>query len=688
MRDRLNRLSLPDWAPPLLLLGLAVLAYGVLLPWLGYYWDEWPLTWIGHRLGGAGLERYFYTNRPYWGLVYRLTMPVLGETPWHWQVFGLFWRWLSAVLFWAVVKTAWPDRKDLAAGAGVLFLLYPGFSQQSGGLMYGHFFIVMCAWLGSLLAGLLSVMAWPQDKRRFFLLAGLAIVLEEVNLFTMEYFFLLELLRLPLVAAVCGSLMLREGAAHHPRQKAWRRAFKFCIPYLVVFLAAAAWRGFFFPYQTQNYETGLLDRLGADPWLAITSLLGRALSDLARVTGGALLKAVRIPTPALLGLRSFLVYAVLALAAGLFCLAGLWLVTRKENRPAKPRQASLSLLGLGLLALLLGGAPFWVTDLPVTLGFPYDRFNLAFAAGYALLVSGFLGLASLGGRRLAVVVALIAGLCSGLHFQEASTYRRDWNQLRTLFWQMSWRIPALQSGTTLVSSILPLRFYSDNSLAGPLNWVYDPKNTTVKMAYMFYYASIRAERKLLFKPDQPIVQDYLAASFEGSTAQMTALVFTPPACLRILDPDLDPLNYMISADMRQASELSRSRWILTEAGQPPDLTPVIFGEEPAHAWCYYYEKAALAADQGDWPLVAELGDIAFGLGDYPNDPMERLPFVEGYAHTGAWERAMEISGEAAQITPLMQPMLCRLWERIGEETLTGQAGRDEALAEARMAYCR
>jgi len=252
---------------------------------------------------------------------------------------------------------------------------------------------------------------------------------------------------------------------------------------------------------------------------------------------------------------------------------------------------------------------------------------------------------------------------------------------------MSWRAPGLEPGTTLVSSDLPLRFYSDNSLAGPLNWVYSPENPSASMEYMFYYASVRSERKLLFKAGQPIDQDYLAASFTGSTAQMVALVFSPPACLRILDPDFDPLNYMVPELMRQASELSRAQWILPAGVRPQaHLTPVIFGPEPAHTWCYYYEKAALAAQLENWDEVVALGEAAFNLGDYPNDPMERLPFIEGYAHTGNWTRALEISQEAAAITPLMQPILCRLWQRIEQDTLPVQP-EQSVLSEATAQYC-
>ena len=73
---------------------------------------------------------------------------------------------------------------------------------------------------------------------------------------------------------------------------------------------------------------------------------------------------------------------------------------------------------------------------------------------------------------------------------------------------------------------------------------------------------------------------------------------------------------------------------------------------------------------GDWGLVADLGDTAFTQGDYPNDPTERLVFIEGYARTGQWDNARQQTQEAVAITPLLQPVLCRLWERIGQDTAT------------------
>ena len=59
-----------------------------------------------------------------------------------------------------------------------------------------------------------------------------------------------------------------------------------------------------------------------------------------------------------------------------------------------------------------------------------------------------------------------------------------------------------------------------------------------------------------------------------------------------------------------------------------------FGAEPPHGWCYYYEKADLARQQGNWDDVVRLGDEAAKHRLHPNDAIEWLPFLQGYAYTG------------------------------------------------------
>jgi len=95
----------------------------------------------------------------------------------------------------------------------------------------------------------------------------------------------------------------------------------------------------------------------------------------------------------------------------------------------------------------------------------------------------------------------------------------------------------------------------------------------------------------------------------------------------------------------------------------------LYAPEPGHGWCYYFEKAELARQAGDWEQVVELGDKAFKLDDSPNDPVERFVFIEGYAHMGDWERAIELSKVSYRVSKgYVGPLLCRLWGRIEAET--------------------
>jgi hypothetical protein len=88
----------------------------------------------------------------------------------------------------------------------------------------------------------------------------------------------------------------------------------------------------------------------------------------------------------------------------------------------------------------------------------------------------------------------------------------------------------------------------------------------------------------------------------------------------------------------------------------------IFGREPEHTWCYYYEKAELALQAGDWPGISKLGESAEAAGYAPYDPIERFVFIEGYARSGKIEDAVGWSEIIHQDRPDYDPLLCELWD--------------------------
>jgi hypothetical protein len=661
-----------EWLPALVLLGVCGLAYGLLAPALGFYWDEWPFAWIYYKLGPEGLMRYFSGNRPYWGMLFQLSMPWIGANPLGWQIFGIFWRWVAGVLVWRVVAMVWPKQRAVGLWAALLFCVYPGFGQQPLGLMYSHFFIVISAFIGSLACNL-AVLRQARWKRGWSLI-GLGLAL--LNLMSMEYFFLLEFLR-PLLL---WCALIEEEPDRRTRA---RRVLRAWLPYLLLFAVLVVWRAFFFRnYQTQSYRPVLLEKLRQSPLAALAELAWSVVESMVLVSLGAWAEIFRLPSPDTLGSRTILLYAGAVLGAGLVSFLGLWLAETQSEGQGHSRSTGWQVLLVGAAGIAVAGWPFWLTQLPVGLSFPTDRFTLPFILGVSLLLAGLVWF--IPGRwswLKPAVLAVLIGLAAGQQLSNANDFRRDWNTQKNLFWQMSWRVPQIKPGTTLLVNDLPLAFYSDNSLAAPLNWIYAPDNHSPQMSLMFYNPTVRLGLGLKdMQPGLPIHQNYLAADFSGNTSQVVALSYAPPACLRVLDPSLDKDNQMLSILARQSAVLSTTEPILVQSDSGQKPAKEIFGAEPAHGWCYYFEKADLARQQKNWEKVVELGNQAFQIGDYPNDPSERFPFIEGYAMSGQWERALELSQESFKVTPLMQRPLCALWQRIGENA--PQDGRAQAVQQA------
>ena len=92
----------------------------------------------------------------------------------------------------------------------------------------------------------------------------------------------------------------------------------------------------------------------------------------------------------------------------------------------------------------------------------------------------------------------------------------------------------------------------------------------------------------------------------------------------------------------------------------------MFGPEPEHTWCFYFQKADLARQTGDWLRVAQIGDEVRGSGLSPDDSSEWLPFAEAYFNIGRYEVAAEISRLALETSTILQPTLCDFWHRLGE----------------------
>src|SRR5215216_2993447 len=649
--------------PALILFLVAIMAYGLLAPQLGFYWDDMPMSWIRYELGPQAMTRYFSTNRPVWGLLYQLTTRLIPQVPVYWQIFALIGRWLGAVTVWGIVHELWKDKPRFALSVALLFLLYPGFNQQWGSYLYSHFFIVIFFYFYSLYLSL---------KRKTIP----ALIFSALNLWMMEYFFPLEFARVGFIWTA-----LRDEYPN-PRERV-KPTLRLWTPYLILFVLAILSRVFIF--NNQIYGFGLMSQLKSAPLATLLLLIQSVFTSLWTVTIAAWLQLFAAINPAVHGVRTIALYVIVSLVA--FALAIFFLFREREE--SRSKKESLYAIGLGLFLLPFAGAPFWSTGLSISLAHPASRFTLPFMFSVCLILVGLIEFIKLPQVQYGLL-ALLIGLAAGRQFLWSTDYLRDWQAQKNLFWQMTWRAPGLKPNT-LVLINEELFFYADNSISAPLNWIYAPENHSDQIDYVLFYPTNRLGHSLpALKKDIPIQYDYIAGRFTGNTSQVVAFYYDPPACLRLLETDIDTNNRFISEEshMREASALSNPEQILASASA---IMPAIYYPEPAHGWCYYFQKADLARQLGQWKEVAKLGDTAFKLEDHPNNPVERFVFIEGYAHVGDWERALNLSKESYKISKeYVGPLLCQLWKRIDQEATDGlPEGRAEALSKVKsMLSCK
>ena len=408
--------------PALALFVVAVIAYGILAPQLGFYWDDLPMSWIRYELGSEAMTRYFSTNRPVWGLLYQITTRLIPQNPVYWQAFALLWRWLGALAVWAIGRELWKDKPRFALSVAFLFLLYPGFNQQWGSYLYSHFFIVIFFYLYSVYLSL---------RRKTIP----ALIFSALNLWMMEYFFPLEFARIGFIWT-----SLRDEYPN-PRDRI-KPSLKLWTPYLILFLLAVLSRLFIF--NNQVYGIGLGSQLKTAPLATVASLAQNFFISIWTVLVAAWIQIVKAIDPSVHGTRTIALYIVVSLIV--FAIALYFLMI--QARDGTQKRSTYYAIGLGLFLLPFAGAPFWLTGLTITLAHPASRFTLPFMLAVSLIVAGLIEFIPVRARYF--VLAALIGLSAGRQFLWSTDYLRDWQTQKNLFWQMTWRAPGLKPDTLVL----------------------------------------------------------------------------------------------------------------------------------------------------------------------------------------------------------------------------------------------
>jgi len=652
---------------PVALFFLTILTYGLMLPWTGFYWDDWPFAWIEHFLGPAEFIPAFEPFRPFLGPIFFGTTSLLPPNPVVWQSLGLLLRFALTWATWWSFKNIWPNKKWQTLTVALLFLVFPGYSQHW--VAYTHINQEIIPFLFYVLSFGFTVKALrqPDNFKRYTFFALLLLI---PGIFPTEYFATQEALRFLFIWVVISQVSTSATFF-----ESLKKSLKYWLPYLLIWLGNAAWLVYY-------YKFGAYASYEATSAQSLLSLSGESALKFLATMGDAIWKAglyswgqiLVLAARSLSNPSTLLTFGIIGVS---FVLVAIYL-RRLEIGSATPRDVAgkpklnwgWQAVMIGLIGILIGRIPSWAAGLPLTLQSINDRFMVSMMIGGSLFLAGLLDLIFGKSRIKIYVIALVVALGIGQQFYTANDFRRDWARQQEIFWQMAWRIPGLEPGTVILTHELPLRYETDMGLTAPLNWIYAPEYQRGELPYALLYTRTRLDRVSLpeLEPGQPISLGYRTVSFSGSTSQAITIIVPSNACLHVLD------SVYAGGDtyerqprfLRDAIPLSNPSLIITDADSP-DMPRSLFGKDPQHTWCYYYTKAELARQMGDWEHVMELGNEARAKGFVPGDALEWLPFIEGYVITGDYQTARELSILAYQDDSRPRKGLCHTWKRIQQE---------------------
>ena len=616
---------------------LCTLTYGATLSSLGFYWDDWPGMTVTSSLGWQGIQDYVGSDRPATAWLFAVTAPLLGTSPARAHVGALVLRGALAYAVWWMIIGIWPGHFLEAGMVSCLFAVYPGFTGHSVAWIHLQgIYIPMLFCLGSL-----ACMVWSARSRKPYLLTFAGVIGSIVSIVFIEYFVGLELLRVPI-------LWVLEDRSHFDLRARFRRVMTRWLPYGGVLFGWTIWRMFLFhSTRAVTDQFAVAHSIATHPLRQLSARIFQAGSDLLECgvmvwsqTIAPYLLRSHTPHVWLIGL------VILLLGAVLTTIFLRYLGPAAENSSNFSRSAVV----IGITAMVLGGVPVWAVNRGVVLGQLSDRYSTPLMLGACILLTGVISAIAKNRRYAIAVVALFVGSSAAFQYRNQEAWAADWSLQKDFFRQLSWRAPSIAPGTALLlvdeSSLTPK---SDYALSIPLNLVYSGKPSTPNLNYWVFRVSAHGDEGM--RP--PAETAMLAANvrtlhFHGDATRAVAAWLPASGCLKILSGD-SPTPF-IPGIAQLVTKLSHTERIGTAS--QATVPSAIFGAPPPPSWCFFYERAALASQLGDWRSVASMADEVRRTGLLPEDPAEWFPFLEGYIHAHRYREANALAEFLTRQLPL------------------------------------
>jgi hypothetical protein len=638
----------------LLLLFLTTLVtYANSITKLGYYHDDWYLLWSGQARGAASIIPLFQSDRPFMGVVYSLVYRLLGDVIINWQLYALFWRFVGAAAFFWILRLIWPNNKYITTMMAVLFVIYPGFlSIPNANTKQNHLYGFGTALLS--IAFMLQALKTTKKKWKFALYFA-SFILAVNYLFIYEYMIGLEGMRLLLLGYTLFQQKYKSvrSLTSEILKKWW--------PFPIAMASFVYWRIFIFDSSRNATDAS---RLVGDYLGDLRNMSFRLIFETGKDFLDTSIFAWFYKPYTLFSNAEYSNLGYAFLMAGIVIgLVYLYTIMLKrstqpddDNESNTPKLISTFII-LGAIILVCAIFPVVLSGRDVDLSDAYKSYGLHPIAGVVMLVGGLVLMLQPNFRKL-FLIALI-GLSVSTQQLNTDDWQRLWDYQRETWWQLTWRAPDIKNDT-LVMVYFPdgYRLQQDYEIWGPVNLIYRPAPAKAPAIQAEVLTSDTA-----FDISKNIVRDNFDRDIKLHRDFNNLLLISLPSsvsCIHVVEGIMPVYSENDAYMIRQVGAYSKLEQIIT-TGTAPTPPNQIFGSEPGHNWCYYYQKASLARQAGDWKEIGKLFDQAQTLKLEAGDKSEIIPFFEGLVNLGRYDEAKllynkEIKGRAKMRAPLCESM--------------------------------
>ena len=630
-----------------ILLFIGALVYLPNIGRFGFYKDDWYLMYDALVKGTSFFTTIFAIDRPARAPLQAALYTLYGQNLLAYHVSALFFRVIGAFAFWKLAKTREPARGGLHIAGALLFLVYPGFLSQPNAVDF-HAHIVSLAlamlslWLTmeAINKGYGNVIRWG--------LLGFSVLLAWAYLGLMEYFIGIEALRFALIFEWYQK-------NHSGKDQSWRKLFGTLLVAMTGAVGFLSWRLFFFEGGRKATDiTSQLASFVGQPLMVGTRWVIQFGQDMFNAMFGAWV----VPFYSLflpLRLRDQIMAIVLGLAIA--CVIWFLLKNSGDGKVDEPNNDSGNAWWL-LLGLV--GAVFPVILANRHIDFAdYSRYTLPAMASVILLVVHFLAKMQYGYTQRIVIVFMVF-IAGTTHIANSVLYANEATATRNFWWQVAWRLPEIKPGTSLVVSYPDVAIQEDYFVWGPANLIYPHGAQTAETIDVPIEAIVLNPENTLAILAGKGELTQLRRGNQTNADLSTILVIsqaTSNSCIRVIDGTAPELSDKDRPEIRLVAPASKiSQTAATGANKVPPYA--FFGLEPDRGWCFDYQKASLARQNGDWQTVKQTLEEGLNVGEYPSDPVEWMPLLQAYSALGEQQSLKPYASIMAE-SPTIQAQACR-----------------------------